>query len=500
MLSVVILIREEKNSSTMNGKFDLREAAKRTKILDVNARYFGLETSVLMENAGRGVADEISRRFGNGKKIGIFCGPGNNGGDGFVVARHLMDKNEVTLYLLGHPKEIQTEEAKKNWQVLEHTPLKKFSILDSTDLSQHDFGQFDIIVDGMLGIGISGDPREPFKSTIQKINTTMAKKICIDLPTGHGSNISVKSDLTMSFHFPKVEGAEVLPLGVPPDVENWIGPGEVKTLEKRRSDAHKGQGGRVMIIGGSSFFRGALEYAGRAAAKIADLVYTCAPEPCSETIAKIPDFLGSCLPGDFLREAHLPEILKRIDQYRCDSILIGPGLGLGPEMGIKEETKKMVIGLVREVKDRKIVIDADGLNAISDHLEILRENVVLTPHRGEFKRLSGQEPKAESAAALAKKYRCIVVLKAPVDIVSNGVKAKFNFTGNPGMATGGTGDILSGAIAGFASTNDLFDSSLAATFVTGLAGDMVQKERGYYFTSTDVLEKLSEAIRWAEEF
>ena len=484
----------------MNGKFDLREAAKRTKILDVNARYFGLETSVLMENAGRGVADEISRRFGNGKKIGIFCGPGNNGGDGFVVARHLMDKNEVTLYLLGHPKEIQTEEAKKNWQVLEHTPLKKFSILDSTDLSQHDFGQFDIIVDGMLGIGISGDPREPFKSTIQKINTTMAKKICIDLPTGHGSNISVKSDLTMSFHFPKVEGAEVLPLGVPPDVENWIGPGEVKTLEKRRSDAHKGQGGRVMIIGGSSFFRGALEYAGRAAAKIADLVYTCAPEPCSETIAKIPDFLGSCLPGDFLREAHLPEILKRIDQYRCDSILIGPGLGLGPEMGIKEETKKMVIGLVREVKDRKIVIDADGLNAISDHLEILRENVVLTPHRGEFKRLSGQEPKAESAAALAKKYRCIVVLKAPVDIVSNGVKAKFNFTGNPGMATGGTGDILSGAIAGFASTNDLFDSSLAATFVTGLAGDMVQKERGYYFTSTDVLEKLSEAIRWAEEF
>jgi len=92
------------------------------------------------------------------------------------------------------------------------------------------------------------------------------------------------------------------------------------------------------------------------------------------------------------------------------------------------------------------------------------------------------------------------VLKAPVDIVSNGAKTKFNFTGNPGMATGGTGDILSGAIAGFASMNDLFDSSLAATFVTGLAGDMVEKEKGYYFTSTDVLEKLSEAIRWAEEF
>jgi NAD(P)H-hydrate epimerase len=484
----------------MDGKFDLREAAKRTRILDANSRYFGLETSVLMENAGRGVADEISRRFGSGKKIGIFCGTGNNGGDGFVVTRHLMDKNKVTLYLLGHPKEIQTEEAKKNWQILEHTPLKKFLIRDSTDVSQYDFGQFDILVDGMLGIGISGDPREPFKSTIQKINTTKAKKICIDLPTGYGSTISVKSDLTVSLHFPKLEGAEVLTLGVPLDLENRIGPGEVKALEKRRSDAHKGQGGRVMIIGGSSFFRGALEYAGRAAAKIADLVYTCAPEPCSGTVEKVPDFLGTCLSGDFLSETHLPEILKRIDQYRCDSIIIGPGLGLGPEMGIREETKKMVIGLVRELKEIKIVIDADGLNAISDHLEILKENVVLTPHRGEFKRLSGQEPKAENAAVFAKKYRCIVVLKAPVDIVSNGSKTKFNFTGNPGMATGGTGDILSGAIGGFAATNDLFDSSLAATFVTGLAGDMVEKEKGYYFTSTDVLGKLSEAIRWAEEF
>jgi NAD(P)H-hydrate epimerase len=500
MLSVGIPITKEKEGSNMDEKFDLREAAKRTRILDVNSRYFGLETSILMENAGRGVADEISKRFGSGKKIGIFCGTGNNGGDGFVVTRHLMDKNEVTLYLLGHPKEIQTEEAKKNWQVLENLPFKKVFLRDSTDVSQCDFGQFDILVDGMLGIGISGDPREPFRSTIQKINRAKGKKICIDLPTGYGSTISVKSDLTMSFHFPKVQGAEVLTLGVPLDVENRIGPGEVKALEKRSADAHKGQGGRVMIIGGSSFFRGALEYAGRAAAKIVDLVYTCAPEPCSGTVEKIPDFLGTCLIGDFLSETHLPEILKRIDQYRCDSVLIGPGLGLGPEMGIREETKRMVIGLVRELKDVKIVIDADGLNAISDHLEILKENVVLTPHRGEFKRLSGQEPKAENAAAFAKKYRCIVVLKAPVDIVSNGTKTKFNFTGNPGMATGGTGDILSGAIAGFASMNDLFDSSLAATFVTGLAGDMVEKEKGYYFTSTDVLEKLSEAIRWAEEF
>ncbi len=483
-----------------SGKIDLEEGARRTKILDVNARYFGLETLVLMENAGRGVADEISRRYGDGKKIGIFCGLGNNGGDGFVVARHLMSNNDVTLHLLGNPREITTEEARRNWGVLENTDLKRIYVRDSTDLAQYDLGHLDIIVDGMLGTGMAGAPREPYKSTILKVNESKAKKVCIDIPSGYGSKVSVKSDLTLSFHFPKCDGAEVLSLGIPHDMETRIGPGDVQVLRKRMSDAHKGQAGRVMVVGGSSFFRGALEYAGKAAAKIVDLVYHCSPQPCAGAVEKVPDFLGTCLDGEFLVEGHLPEIVKRVKAYRCESVLIGPGLGLGPEVEIKDETKKVVIGLVKELKDKKIVIDADGLNAIVENLNILRENVVLTPHRGEFKKLSGQEPTAENVTDFARKYRCIVVLKAPVDIVSNGTTTKFNFTGNPGMATGGTGDVLSGAIAGFAAENDSFEACLAATFVTGLSGDFVQREKGYYFTATDVLEKLSETITWAEEF
>jgi NAD(P)H-hydrate epimerase len=243
-----------------------------------------------------------------------------------------------------------------------------------------------------------------------------------------------------------------------------------------------------------------LEYAGRAAAKIADLVYHCSPEPCSGAVEKIPDFLGTCLEGEYLVETHLPRIIERVTQYRCDSVVIGPGLGLGPEIGIKGETKELVIGLVRELKNKKMVIDADGLTAVSENLNILRENMVLTPHRGEFRRLSGQDPTPENVTRFSERYGCIMVVKGPVDIVSNGTETKFNFTGNPGMATGGTGDILSGAIAGFATTNDLFEAGCAATFVTGLAGDLVEKEKGYYFTSTDVLEKLSEAIKWSEDF
>jgi hydroxyethylthiazole kinase-like uncharacterized protein yjeF len=478
----------------------ISEIEKRTKVLDVNSRYFGLETLVLMENAGRGAAEEISRRYGSGKRIGVFCGLGNNGGDGFVIARHLMDKNDVTLFLLGDSERINTEEAKKNWRILEKTNLKKVIIRDSTALSGHDFNGFDIIVDGMLGTGVAGELREPFRSCVREVNESRARKVSVDIPTGFGAALSVKSELTLSFDFPKTEGAEVLTLGIPLDIENSIGPGDVKILKGRKADAHKGQAGRVMIIGGSSFFRGALEYAGRAAAKIADLVYHCCPRPCLGTVERIPDFLGECLDCDFLAETHLPEIIRRIKEYHCDSILIGPGLGLGPGVGIRDETKKLVIGLVKDLKEMKIVIDADGLNAIVDDLNILGENVVLTPHRGEFRRLSGQEPTAETVTRFARKYHCMVTLKAPVDIVSNGARTKFNFTGNPGMATGGTGDILSGTIAGLACTNDLLEASLASVFLTGLAGDLVQKERGNYFTATDVLEKLPTAFKWADEF
>jgi NAD(P)H-hydrate epimerase len=301
-------------------KIALEEGAMKTKILDVNARYFGLETLVLMENAGRGVADEIFRRYGDKKKIGIFCGLGNNGGDGFVVARHLIKRNEVTLYLLGNPGEINTEEARRNWGVLENTNLKRIYIRDSTDLSGHDFDQFDVIVDGMLGTGMTGLPREPYKKTILKINKSKAKKVCIDIPSGYGSEVSIKSNLTLSFHFPKCDGAEVLTLGIPPDIEENIGPGHVKVLNKRGLDAHKGQAGRVMVVGGSSFFRGALEYAGKAAAKIVDLVYHCSPQPCSGAVEKIPDFLGMCLDGGVLVEGHLPEIIKRVNEYRCGRV------------------------------------------------------------------------------------------------------------------------------------------------------------------------------------
>lgn len=278
-----------------------------------------------------------------------------------------------------------------------------------------------------------------------------------------------------------------------------IGPADVRALARRPRDAHKGQGGRVLIVGGSAFFRGALVYAARAAAQIVDLVYHCAPAPCRTTIDLVPDLLGACVDGDCLRATHLDEILQRVESYRIDSVLIGPGLGLGPAIGVPDETRELVVRVLPKLTDCKVVVDADGLNALAGRLDAVGPRVCLTPHRGEFRKLAGVEPTSTHVEQFAKAHRCTVVVKGPVDIVSDGERTRFNHTGNPGMATGGTGDVLSGALAGFAAHNDLFTAACAAAFVTGLAGDLVKEERGEYFTASDVVDRLGVAIKRAQD-
>jgi hydroxyethylthiazole kinase-like uncharacterized protein yjeF len=484
----------------MSEQIDPQEAARRTAALDANARYFGLSTLVLMENAGRGVADAIVARYGQGRRVAIVCGVGNNGGDGFVAARHLSDRAEVTVWLLGAPRDIVTPEARTNWALLERTRVRRIVVRDSADLCDTVFAGYDVLVDAMLGTGQQGPPREPYRTAVLRLNATPAPRVAIDIPTGYGSPTAVAAELTLSMHFPKVPGAEVLSLGVPKDFEALIGPGDVQGLWRRPLDAHKGQAGRVMIVGGSAFFRGALEYAARAAAPLADLVYHAAPAPCAETVSRLPGLLGRCLPGEALGVEHVDEVLRRIRAARCDSVLIGPGLGLGPGVGLREETAEFVRRLLAALTDRKLVVDADALAALEGRLDLVGPHVALTPHRGEFRRLAGTDPTPEAVAAFARAHRTVLVVKGPVDIVSDGARTRFNHTGNPGMATGGTGDVLAGALAALAAPNDLFQAACAAAFLTGRAGDLVRERQGDHFTASDVAAALPAALHWAETF
>ncbi len=479
---------------------DPAEAARETRRLDVNARYAGLATSVLMENAGRGAADLIAARYGDAVRVAVVCGLGNNGGDGFVVARHLADRAAVTMFLLGSPKDITTAEARANWDVLDRTGVAIVQVRDSADLAGVDFGAFDVIVDAMLGTGVRGAPREPYRSAIARVNASPARRVALDVPSGHGTPAAVKADLTLSFHLPKTPDALVLPLGVPRGLESRIGPGDVQVLARRAATAHKGQAGRVLVVGGSAFFRGALEYAGRAAATIADLAYHCAPKACEGAIHRLPDLLGVCLDGESLGARHLDEILQRADAYRIDAVVIGPGLGLGPGRGVSDDTRELVVKLVPALAPCKVVVDADGLNALAGRLDVLGPHVALTPHRGEFRTLAGVDPTPDRVTAFAREHRCVLVVKGPVDLVSDGARTRVNHTGNPGMATGGTGDVLSGMLAAFAATNSLFDAACAAAFVTGLAGDLARETAGEHFTAGDVVSRLAEAIRRAEQY
>jgi NAD(P)H-hydrate epimerase len=180
-------------------------------------------------------------------------------------------------------------------------------------------------------------------------------------------------------------------------------------------------------------------------------------------------------------------------------VLVGPGLGLGPGVGVPDDLCELVVRMIPALRNRKVVVDADGLNAIAGRDGVLGPHVAITPHRGEFRRLAGVDATADTAAAFAAAHQCVVVVKGPIDIVSGGARTRLNHTGNPGMATGGTGDVLSGALAAFAARNDLFLAACAAAYVTGLAGDLVKEERGEHFTASDVVEMLGRAIRRAEQ-
>jgi len=456
-----------------------------TAILDCNSRYYNMDTIQLMENAGRSVAEEIEKRYPPRKRIAIFCGLGNNGGDGFVAARFLAQKNDVTIYVVGNPDHLQTAEARKNYTILDNTSVKRRFIRDTSDIAISDC---DIIVDALLGTGITGELREPYKTLVETLNAHSGAKVSVDIPTGYKTSVSFAADVTISMHYPKTDNCITVTIGVPKEIEKLVGPGDVKLLKRRRTDSHKGDNGRVLVIGGSEVYHGAPIYAGLAASYLVDLVFLACPRSVAGIVkGATPDFIVHPLSFDHLVSEDIPTILELASS--CDTVLIGPGLGTC------KETHEACMSLIPQLKKTKI-IDADGLKALRDHLDLLTDEMVLTPHRGEFTMLFGEQSVEEAAS----QYTCTIVQKGVCDIISNNVKTKYNYTGNAGMTTGGTGDVLAGLITGFAAANDLFQASCAAAFVNGLAGDHCFTEYKFHYTAFDVVKALQSVLLWCDTF
>ena len=491
---------------------------KEMRVLELNAEYFGVSRLQLMENAGRNVAVEVASRFKPQEaRIAVFCGLGGNGGDGFVAARHLLCLGfKVEVILAGKPSNITSEEAKKNWQALESLG-DSITVKEVYDSSLVPDVEADVVIDALLGIGVKGRLRPPILQIVKAINEAEAFRVAVDVPTGIDSDTgevlgeAVRADLTVTFHKAKpgllkakeyVGDLVVRHIGLPKEIERYAGPGDVYAVVKPRPpESHKGDFGRLLVIGGSAVYFGAPALVASAALRTGvDLAYIAAPEKTAQAISTMsPSLITFKLEGDHLNRLNIPVIRRCLE--KATAVVVGPGLGLHKET---EEALKEVLRIVEE-KGIPVLLDADGLKAYAAYKAKAGSPTVITPHMGEYRMIFGSPPKGLRELALhvkrqASEMNLTILLKGMVDVISDGVNMKLNFTGNPGMTVGGTGDILTGIVAAFLTQEaEPFKAASAAAFINGAAGDLVASRIGYHMTATDLLDAIPEIIEMCRQ-
>jgi NAD(P)H-hydrate epimerase len=465
-------------------------------VLDSNAAALGVPTEILMENAGKGIADLVIERLKpkKGRKptnILIVCGTGNNGGDGLVAARYLRTKSKVTILMMGEPK---TRLSKKNFK-----PVQKLVKSDVENIEKY-VDQAHVIIDAMLGVGITRELKEDYAKVVDAINDAKdAKVISVDLPTGLGGTKAIKPDFTVTFHdlkhgmSPSTCGEIVtVDIGIPADAVTYTGPGELTMIPAPGKNIHKGDRGKLLIVGGGPYYGAPILAALAAHACGCDLLYIGVPSVVFNAVAAhSPDFIILPLEGNQLKLSHVSLLAPLID--KSDAMVIGPGLGRGTSTAVEAVIKHCKV---------PIIVDADALVAIAGNKDIVHgKKIVLTPHRGEFERLSGSslpEDIAEWKEIVMQKARDLeatILLKAPVDIISDGDRLKLNRTGNPAMVTGGTGDVLSGITGAMLAKGIApFDAARIAAYLCGKAGDKAFKELGHSLRAQDIVRYLPEVL------
>jgi len=471
--------------------------SERMAAVDRNAMSLGVSPGRLMENAGAALAREASRE--DPDRALVLAGTGNNGGDALVAARFLSHESDVTTVLLGRASRIRTEEARSNWETLEASEAEPMELRDSTALEDIDF-DVDVVVDGMLGVGVSGALREPVASAVENINGSDERVVSADVPTGvdpdadEPSGERVEADSVVAFHDEKPVHASldarvvVADIGIPDAAEEFVGEGDL-TLLRRDPDSHKGDHGRVLVVGGGPY-TGAPALTALAVLRAGgDLVEVVAPESAAEAVASYsPNLITSALEGEKLEPRHVDAVVERADE--ADVTVVGPGLGAADE----------TLRAVREVLPRldRGVVDADALREI----DAARDDaeVIATPHAGELARHVEDVPddwreRRSVVEDFSREVGVVTLLKGQYDVVSDGDRTRVSRTGNPGMTVGGTGDVLAGVCASFAARLDAFDAACVGAFANGRAGDTVAEERGYGMTATDLIERLPSTLK-----
>jgi ADP-dependent NAD(P)H-hydrate dehydratase / NAD(P)H-hydrate epimerase len=491
---------------------------------------YGIDEILLMENAGNAVFFAIEKEIGiKENKFLILAGGGNNGGDGMVTARKLHSNGaEVNFLLLTDELKLKGI-TKKNFKILKKTGLSIKKKPNQKEI-QKALKETDVVVDAMLGTGLSGEVKGIYKKAIELINKSGKKVVSVDIPsgingdTGEIMGTAVKSYITVTFGLPKVgeinfPGYEntqklyVSHISFPPELYNDK---SIKTavnqplpLEERNADTHKGSFGKCLFISGAKKYLGAPYFSSMSFLKAGGgLSYLATPESISSSIGKKGKELV-LLPQEETKAGSIcKENLKDLIEFskEVDFVVIGPGLSLD------NETQDLVRSLIQKIK-KPLLIDGDGLTALKDNLKILKKRknlTVLTPHPGEFIRLFGGKIKETKTHRVkitqekAKEYGCYIVFKGANSLIGcPDEKVFINLTGNPGMATAGSGDVLTGIIAAMFkivpgdTKEKRFENAIrTGVFIHGLAGDLIAKEKGKDgITATDILNSIPQAIK-----
>lgn len=488
-------------------------AKQMREIDDVAREKFGISTLILMENAGLNVVTRMEKEYGSftGKTINVLCGPGNNGGDGLVVARHLINQGaSVNVFLLFEEAREHTDfpaAIAENLNIIRKITNRVYRIKDEKDLELYE-GQMisaHFIVDAIFGTGFKGEARKPYGAIIDMINHAMIPIIAVDIPSGLSGDTGIASahtiiaDLTITFTLPKlghiiVDGPKyvgklvVADISIPSDIipkmdikTQLIDMNDVKfDIPIRLLDVHKGQVGRVMVVAGSRGLTGAASMTAEAALRAgAGTVTLFCPGAVNSILEqKLTEVMTFSVNDDgkgYFIEKNAEQILLESNKY--DVVIIGNGIGRADET--RNFLHKFLNGL-----NRPVVIDADALNLLVSATDILKGKsvpIVITPHLMEMSRLNGtpideiRRKPVVFALAFTAEYGVTTVLKSYRTVISDvSGEVYINTTGNPGMATAGMGDVLAGFIGSFfAQGLSAVTSARTAVYLLGYISDYI---------------------------
>lgn len=505
-------------------------AAEMRAIDRATTERFGVPSLTLMENAGAAVTEHVLASHNAARKIVVFCGKGNNGGDGFVAARRLHQKGKtVQVILLTDPAELKGDAAVMYGKL----PVAAIIVHNSDELKSDRVRlslPADLYLDAILGTGFKPPVSGLYADAIAMLNATPAPVIAVDIPSGADADemapqqgIIARADVIVTFTAARPAHVFSLLTGGPTYVAGIGTPQEaiVSTLnlnvitardfapliDQRPAESNKGNYGHVMVIGGSLGKAGAAAMAGMSALRVgAGLATVTTPKSLLPTVAGFhPELMTEPLPETEAGTISLAAAERIETLTKGKSVLaIGPGISRFPE------TSELVRSHLAR-NELPIVLDADGLNAFegkADELSGKGRTLVITPHPGEMARLAGcsiadvQKDRLGVARQFAREHDVVVVLKGHRTlVVQPDGEAWVNTTGNPGMATGGTGDILTGMVAGMIAQNpkNLLLAVCAAVHLHGLAGDgMLDVVGEHSMVATDLLRGLPEAF-WSAQ-